>query len=312
MLEYSLDGVQWQSMANRLDARTGFFKWQVPDTVSTALLRVTQGGRLILSDSFAISRQENLNVGFNCPDSVLLYWNSLPVGQYQLYMLGSRYMEPVERTNDTVKIFKKNNLPSEYVAVAPVIDKKTGKRSFTLNFARQGVGCYLRSFYVILQNGKEALLSSELGSLYGVKEMAYQKLTSSGYQTIHTMPGVGLLTQTFVDSNLVPGANFYRLQIILLNGGVIYSAPDKVYYLPHNPVLVFPNPARRNETIQIVTGDPGKYTLHVLDVNGRMVRTLFIQDILQPLPSLQLGTGMYFIKIISDEGKTYQQKLIVL
>ena len=93
---------------------------------------------------------------------------------------------------------------------------------------------------------------------------------------------------------------------------MIYSAPDKVYYLPHNPVLVFPNPARRNETIQIVTGDPGKYTLHVLDVNGRMVRTLFIQDILQPLPSLQLGTGLYLIKIISDEGKTYQQKLIVL
>lgn len=312
-IEYSLNGTDWQVVAPAVNTDRHYFQWPVPDTTSRALLRMVIPSlqKIIVSDTFVISKELNLNIGFNCPDSILLWWNQLPVDNYEIYQLGQQYLEPVGATTDTVKVFQKSGHPSLYYAVAPRIGNRSGLRSYTLNYTTQGVGCYLRTFFAILQNGGQALLSAALGSLYNVAEVNFQQLAGNSFQTIGTLSPPSSLGFTFTDSSLLEGTNFYRLQIKMTNGQIIYSPVDRVYYLPGNPVLVFPNPARQNESIKIVTQEPGKYTIRIFDGNGRMVRSVYVADILQPMPLLHLSGGMYFIKIISEDGKVYHQKLIV-
>jgi hypothetical protein len=220
-------------------------------------------------------------------------------------------MEPIAQTTDTIKVLQKNTYPSLYYAVAPKVGNKNGLRSFTLNYTTQGVECYLRTFFAALQNGNKAFLTAELGSLYNVAELNFQQLTATGFQTIHKISPLSSLTVNYADSSLLQGANFYRLQIKLSNGQTIHSPIDKVYYLPGNPVLVFPNPAKQNEPIKIVTQEPGNYSIQIFDANGRLIKSIFVDDILQQTPLMHLSAGMYFIKIISNDGKVYHQKLIV-
>ncbi|MGZ3957275.1 MAG: S8 family serine peptidase [Flavisolibacter sp.] len=309
-LEYSFDGRQWQTLG-AVDPAHPYFQWLVPDTTATAWLRcvIPSIPESVVSDSFVISQASLLTVGFNCPDSFLLSWNVLPVKNYEVYALGDKYLEPVLQLPDSFKVFQKSGFPSHYYAVAPLVGSKPGWRSFTLDYGTQGVGCYLRTFFAILQNGQQALLSAELGSLYGVKQVRFQQVSGSGYQTLFSTDTPSLLMQ-YTDSILIQGANFYRVEVLLANGQVIDSPVDLVYYLPGNPVLVFPNPAREGEAIKLVAREPGQYSIQVFDAGGRRVKEAAVPDIFQQL-TLSLPAGLYFIRILSSDGKIFFQKLVV-
>lgn len=311
-IEYTTDGTSWKPIAT-VPASQQYFKWTVPDTMSEAQLRfvIPSINHNFISDSFVISRPMLLKVGFNCPDSFLLSWNKLPVSQYEVFTLGNNYMEPIQFTSDTSIIFHKANHPSLYYAVAPVVGNKTGLRSYTLNYTTQGVDCYLRTFYTYLIDNNHAYLSAELGSLYNVTAILFQQQTPTGFQTIYTITAPTSLTMTFTDSLLIQGANYYQVVIQLANGQSITSPVDNVYYLPGNPVLIYPNPARAMQPIKMVTGEPGKYTVMVYDMNGRMIKEVWVENMIEPLPALQLKAGMYVIRIISEDNNIYHQKLIV-
>jgi len=311
-IEYTTDGILWQPIAT-VPASQQYYKWTVPDTMSEAQLRfvMPSANNSFITDSFVISRPLSLKVGFNCPDSFLLSWNKLPVSQYEVYTLGNKYLEPVQFTSDTSIILHKAGHPSLFYAVAPVVGNKTGLRSYTLNYTTQGVDCYLRTFYTYLVDNNHAYLSAEVGSLYNVTAILFQQQTPTGFQTIHTITAPTSLTMSFTDSLLIQGANYYQVVIQLANGQSITSPVDKVYYLPGNPVLIYPNPARAMQPIKMVTGEPGKYTVMVYDMNGRMIKEVWVENMIEPLPALQLKAGMYIIRIISEDNKVYHQKLIV-
>jgi hypothetical protein len=311
-IEYTTDGILWQTIAT-VPASQQYYKWTAPDTMSEAQLRfvMPSSNHSFITDSFVIARPLSLKVGFNCPDSFLLSWNKLPVAQYEVYTLGNKYLEPVQFTSDTSIILHKAGHPSLFYAVAPVVGNKTGLRSYTLNYTTQGVDCYLRTFYTYLVDNNHAYLSAEVGSLYNVTAILFQQQTPTGFQTIHTIASPTSLTMSFTDSLLIQGANYYQVVIQLANGQSITSPVDKVYYLPGNPVLIYPNPARAMQPIKMVTGEPGKYTVMVYDMNGRMIKEVWVENMIEPLPALQLKAGMYIIRIISEDNKVYHQKLIV-
>ncbi|HEU0112226.1 MAG TPA: S8 family peptidase [Flavisolibacter sp.] len=312
-IEYSTDNTNWNLITSTVNSSQQFFQWLAPETVTTTRLRMSLPSlqQPKLSDPFVISEPLQLKIGFNCADSFLLFWNQLPVDQYQVYALGEKYLEPLSLVSDTFKVLRKNTSPALHYAVAPVVGDQTGLRSYTLNYTTQGVECYLRTFYAFLQNNNQALLTVSVGILYNIAAINFQKLSATGYSTIHTINNPSSLDLSFIDNNLIQGANFYRIEIKLADGNTIYSAIDQVYYLPGNPVLVFPNPARANQPIKIATNMPGEYTIHIYDANGRMIKQLLLDDLLQTLPPVYLSTGMYFIQIISGEGKKYHQKLVV-
>jgi hypothetical protein len=311
-VEYSFNGVQWQALAHAVDLKNQYYQWITPDTNSTAFLRIKipAYNSIVASDSFTISRILNLRVGFNCPDSFLLYWYKLPVSQYQLYELGQKYLQPVIVTADTMAVFSKKQFIALHYAVAPLINSKTGLRSFTTNYTTQGVACYISSFLAELQNNT-ALISVQLGTTYNIASISAIRTNSVGIKTIQTMTPPLSLTFNWTDSNLVRGANAYQLAIKLTNGIIIYSSAETVYYLPDNPVIIYPNPTRQNEPVKIITSSPGIYSITVYDTNGRTILMQGLDDIYQQLPALRLSKGIYFVKMIPQNGKPFVQKLVV-
>jgi len=311
-LEYSADGIQWQTIGSSVDLSRNYFKWNAPDSNTTAFLRMNlPSSSAVVSNNFVISEPMHIDVGFDCPDSFLLYWNKFKTDQYQLYRLGQKYLEPVQVVSDSFVVFKKSQHPELFYSVAPLLNGRPGWRSFTINYTTQGVGCYVKTFFALLQNNNTALLTTELGTLYNVQEVAFQKLGSSGFQTIKTFFNPSALDLAFTDLQLTQGANLYRAQVQLNDGTIVYSNTDLAYFFPGQPVIIYPNPARQNQSINIIARDPGIYSIDLFDVNGKLAHQQKLVTISQRMENLRLSAGLYFVRITDDQGKAFVQKLIV-
>ena len=312
VIEYSTNGNNWQPLFSSVDASKNYFVWTAPDTLTTALLRMRFASPALtfVSDTFVVSPPLQMNVSFNCSDSFALYWNKLSTAQYQLYQLGPQYLQPLLSTSDTARIFQKNQYSSLYYAVAPRIGNKPGLRSFSVNYTTQGVGCYIVSFYSVLQSGKEAVLLVNLGTLYNVAQVSFQKLTATGFQTLRSF-SPSLLAIRYTDASLTQGVNRYRVQVKLINGAVLYSDEDAVYYFPGQPVIVYPNPALQSSAINIAVKDQGVYSIKLYDAAGRLVKALDLNNVVTSLPSFTLPKGLYFLQVVTGDSRLFVQKLIV-
>lgn len=310
-MEFSANGTQWHTIDPAVDLSLQYFKWDVPDTITTAFLRMNPNSYPeVISGNFVISKPLSINVGFDCPDSFLLYWNRTKLTPYQVYSLGDKYLGPLQTTSDSFIVFQKQQHPRLFYSVAPLINGKPGQRSYTINYTSQGVACFVKTFFALLQNNT-AFLTAEMGSLYNVAEISFQKITGLGVSTLSTISNPLSLSLSFTDSQLTQGLNLYRLQVKLKDGNIVFSNTDLVYYFPEHPVLVYPNPAKQNEGVNIIARDPGVYSIHIYDVHGRLLHRQRLDNITQKLHPLVLAKGLYFIKIVAQDGKTFEQKFIV-
>ena len=311
-IDFSTNGTQWQTIVSAINLEAQYFNWHLPDTVSTAFLRMNlPSPPAVTSDNFVVSNPTAIHVGFNCPDLFLLYWNQSRTSQYQLYHLSEKYLEPLQTVTDSFIVLQKQQHPDLFYSVAPLISSRPGLRSFTINYTTQGAGCYVRTFFALLQNLNTAFLTAELGTLYNISEISFHKITSAGIQVLKTIANPSTLNLSFTDMQLTQGANVYRLQIKLSNGSVVYSDTDLVYYFPVHPVLVYPNPAQHNQPINIVARDPGIYSVNIYDANGRLVHQQSLSNISQSLKMLFLPAGLYLVKVFDEDKKSFTQKLIV-
>lgn len=312
VLESSKDGSNWQTLSSSVDAVKNYFVWTAPDTLTTALLRMTfsSPAATFVSDTVVVSPATQLATGFHCNDSFLLYWNRLPATQYQVYQLGSQYLQPLLSTTDTFHVFRTNQYPSLYYAVAPRSGSRIGQRSFAINYTTQGVGCYIAGFYALLQNNNTVSLSLNLGTLYNVTQVAFQKRTPGGFQTIQGFSPTSVV-QNMTDVNLTQGINRYRAQVKLGNGAVLYSDEDAVHYFPDQPVIVYPNPGPQNTAVNIIVRDQGVYSVKLYDATGRLVRGFDLNNVNTPLPAFRLPKGLYFVQVSANAFRSFTQKLVV-
>lgn len=310
VLEYSYDDGNWKSITN-INLSTNYYKWAVPDTLALARLRMRTGSTEALSDTFVISPQLDLNLGFECVDSFMLYWDRLPEDSYELLQLGSRYMEPFLQTSDTAVVLSVQQHPPLYYSVRPIIGNRKGLRSNSLNRA-QGSGCYVTSFYLQLQTPEAAHFKSELGTLYLVSEVNLQKFINGNYTTIRTSKDPSSTVQLFTDSTLTQGENIYRLQVVLTNGTILYGNRIVLYHFPQgSPVIIYPNPAMQNGPLRILSNESGRYTATFFDAQGRLLWTQELNSTVNEIPSMRLSRGMYYIRFADRDGKPFTSKLVV-
>lgn len=310
-LEYSLNkGSSWQIIDNAVDLNRGYYKWAPPDSFATALLRMKFASSDFISDSFTISKRFDVFVGFNCPDSFMIYWNSISgVSGYQVYRLGDKYLEPLLITNDTAVILTKQTNTSLYYAVAPLINSKQGVRSYGYNYTTQGVGCYIRSFIGQLVNNA-AKLDLALGTNYNVKSITWQKLTLNGYVALQTVNSIQGLNYTYTDNSLAHGLNIYRIKIELLDGRIYYSETATVYFA-NEPYIVYPNPVRQYQDVTVISNDPGIAQLQVFNSLGMKLYEKTLNDWSNTIPTAKLSKGIYLLRIIRDNQLQKTLKLIV-
>jgi hypothetical protein len=310
-LEYSLDnGTTWQSVDDAVDLKSGYCKWIPPDSFVTAILRMNFGSQHYSSDTFTISRRFDVNVGYNCDDSFMLYWNKIPaIYSYQVYDLGDKYMEPLIITADTVIVLSKQTNTSLHYAVAPLINTKTAVRSYAYDYTQQGVGCYIKTFFAQLVNSSLEL-DLELGTNYRVKSITWEKLTLNGYVPLQTISAIQGLDFSYTDNSPKHGLNTYRAKIELQNGSIIYTATATVYY-SDEPYLIYPNPVAQYHDVTIINNDPDVTQLEIFNSTGMKMFEQTLNDWSNTISTNKLGKGIYLVRFLKDSHVQKTLKLIV-
>lgn len=312
-LEYSYDGSNWQTISENVSLETEYYRWLAPDVLKKAFFRMSVNALPVsVSDTFVISSQTRMQVGFNCEDSFLLYWNALPsTTQYQLYQLGEKYLQPRMITRDTFLVLPKTSYPSLFYAVAPVVEGHSGLKSYTVNYSTSGVGCYLKGFYVQEKTDVSVVMKAELGSFYNLTAITLQKLVGNNFVDLSTITNPADLSYLFRDSALIQGIQYYRLQLMLADGSFTYSEVVPVIHFSSLPVLIYPNPAHQGVPINVLTSEPGRYHIEVIDLQGRKIKEYQLRNQEERIPAFVLSKGIYIIRIQSEEGKIGVQKLVV-
>ena len=311
-LYYSIDnGATWQLIDAAVDLAKGYYNWQTPTVTNNALLRMTGGSRQVISDTFLISTRPKTGVGFNCPDSFLIYWNKLPlVNNYRLYRLGSRYMEPILQTTDSFAVLQKNTNTTLYYAVAPVIAGKEGVRSYTFNYSLQGIDCYIKSFFAALVNNTSEL-SLSLGTRYNINKIVLEKFDGTTFKPLQQLVNITNPLVNFVDNSLTKGLNIYRIKLELAGGGSVYSLVENVFYFKESGYVIYPNPARQNSEINIAQQNVDIALMQVFNTSGVKVFEKELDDRINKIAAGRLSKGYYFIRIIANGKQIETMKLVV-
>jgi Secretion system C-terminal sorting domain len=314
-LEYSTDkGSSWQPIKNDVDLSTGFYPWQAPAVIDQALLRMSIGASVYTSDTFTISSRTLTGVGFNCPDSLLFYWQKLPgVQDYRVYTLGSLYLDTITVTADSLIVLDKKAFPALDYAVAPLIDGKEGIRSYTIDYTLQGVECYIRSFLGSLENNT-GILELTLGTMYGIESIVLEKLTGDRYVEFAKINQPDSLINVFTDTKLSKGLNVYRSKIVLTGGRVIYTLPETIYNLEQSRFIIFPNPVRQNQPVEVLISNDilTEVTLLIYDSFGRMMMQKKLNNFREQINIDQLASGMYIFRFMVEGEKDTIMKVVIL
>jgi hypothetical protein len=312
-LEFSMDnGSTWQSIDNNVNLAAGYYHWQAPSALSTALLRMNTSAGFFVSDTFPISRRTLTGVGFDCPDSFLIYWKKIPGAvDYRLYRLGNKFLEPMNVTTDSLIVLSKSSHPSIHYAVAPLIAGREGIKSYTFNYTTQGVACFIRSFLVTLVNAT-GQLDLQLGTLYNLERVTFEKFNGTAFIHLHQVAAPAQLQINYTDVLLTKGKNTYRTKLELANGSVIYSEPVTIYYFSGVEFIVYPNPVRQEEYITILSEAAQDTRLEVFNLNGQKIYEKILKEQIQQIAAARFSKGIYLFRISGGSSGTKVFKIAVL
>lgn len=311
-IEYSLADNNWLPVASNIDLTKNYLYWNVPDTISPALIRVKINNQYFYSDTFIITTLLKPTTGFICGDSVFIYWNKIKnISSYQLYRLGEKYLGSFATVTDTTAIIAKSILNEPYIAVAPVLNGTPAIKSYAFDYTKQGAGCFINSFYTD-NNNNTAGLHLTLGTLFNIASISFEKQNASGYTTIASPLLNGSLRYDAGFSPLKNGINYFRVKIVLANGQIIYSNNEAVYYATAGQYVLFPVPVKRNNDINIITASPEGETISIIDAAGRIILQQKINTVKEIISTSLLQPGLYFYRITKNGLKVSAGKLIVL
>ncbi|WP_046368261.1 S8 family peptidase [Flavihumibacter petaseus] len=311
-LSFSRDsGSSWVDEPNIVELSKGYYTWITPAGNGPLLLKITAGNREFISDQVALSQPPALKVGFDCPDSVLLYWQRQPgADAYRLFHLGDKYMNGILTTADTVVVMAKDELVSNHFAVQPVFAGNAGFRSFAIDYTQQGVACYFRQLLAGV-NGDLVKLELTLGTLYGLDSIIWEKRRNGRFEPIGRQPATSV-EQSFTDDQPVNGANIYRVRLVLHSGKRIVSEPVTAWVVATASYLIYPNPVVQGSNVTILSKEWPAAELALYDAMGRQVLVQELNSQHTIFSTARLRNGVYYLIIRQSGKETTRLKLVVL
>ena len=312
MLQYRLNNGIWEKAADNIDLLKKYYQWQAPDKRGAIQLRMLAGTKEWRTDTVSLSPKLLINTGFNCVDSFLVYWQRAAVDSYRVYRLGAQYLENFTTVADTALLQIKQNNPYQYFTVAPVLPFNIeGVRSYTFNYSQQQVACYINGFIADPSGTNAAKLSLQLGTVYQLSKIVFEKLSATGFVAIRTIAPV-LTKEHIITEAANNGLNIYRVKIELLNGQVYYSGQENVLQFAAQPYYVFPNPIRQGMVLRLLADDIEDTQFLLYDLQGHKLAAYTLHGFFNEirLPFLQKGT--YYYTIIKAGIRQVSQPLLVL
>ena len=303
----------WRLIKDSVQLQRGWYRWMLPDTFAESQVRMVVGGHEFTSFIFLISKELRMKVGFNCPDSMLLFWNSAhPDAQYQLYALGSNELEPIAIVTDTFVVLQKSMYPQARFAVAPLAIGKDalGPRGPAPDISTQGVACYFSNFLAELNADIQVDLNLKIGTTYGLQNVFFEKIIGGSFTVINEQIA-DKEAFAFVDESPQVGTNTYRPRLLLDNGASIIGDTSTVYYGGKAGWWVFPNPAPSRGFLNVVSATDGDAVFSLFDVLGKTVLEQKLDDVRVEIPIHGLSKGVYFYKINNQHVFLGEGKLVV-
>lgn len=130
-------------------------------------------------------------------------------------------------------------------------------------------------------------------------------------------PGGLVYEYSLPDNNDFAGTSYYRLKQIDINGQFTYSKTVAVKgYTGEASISLFPNPVADKVTADIFSTVSGKAVLVLTDATQKQLYSRSVNLTkginLIPLPAATLGSGVYFVQVLSGDMKPLSAKLVKL
>lgn len=119
---------------------------------------------------------------------------------------------------------------------------------------------------------------------------------------------------SYIDDSPFVGYNYYRIRQIDVAGVTSYSRTKALEFKEDNTgVLVYPNPAKNQLTIELPVLMKGTYELRVVDALGRTLIFSTIEEgkALHQLDTEKLAAGAYVLRIQAPNGSVHTRKVTI-
>lgn len=224
-LEYSLNnGASWNTISSTVNGDERFYSWSVPSTITgEARVRVSRGGDSDESDAnFSImERPENIEVDRICAEinTIVLKWDPVPgATEYDVFMLGSKFMDSIGTTSNTDYDAVVSNIadPQWFSVRAVGVNGMRSMRQIAIYFPGGGGNgnCYLSCYSdadvgISSLNEPATTFQSCSGSNTSDVVINLENLglnTETGFPMNYQLDNGTVVTETY-SGNLAPGAN---------------------------------------------------------------------------------------------------------
>ena len=286
-LEYTSDGLTWNTITSSAGANSRFYNWTVPNTVTNqAKVRISRNGYIDESDAnfTIIDVPQNVIVNWICPDSIYVSWNAVSgATNYEVSMLGNKYMDSMTTNTATTALIMNPNpaITDSWFSVCPKVNGNKGRRAVAVNAQPINSGCIAPPLASFSTSGS----SSCMGSVSFIDASLYQPnywqwdfgdgTTSNSQNPIHTYLQSGSYDVSLFVSNGLGQDSILQTSVISIN---LLPAPitynDTSYVSPANFQLTTAN-------------NSAKWYLDVLGSPSVFTGSLFVT------PSLNNNTNYY-------------------
>jgi hypothetical protein len=312
-LEYSTDnGNNWQTISTNVNLQNGVYQFNPPAIYSKALLRMRFGANSFVTDTFTFSKLISTAVAFNCADSFSITWPKVNgISNYRVYRMGNQYLESFATTTDTSLQIAKNGNTNLFYSIEPVLSNKPAVRSYTFNYELQGVGCYVSNLLADLTASNEGLLNLEMGTVFNVKSISFEKFTTTGFTLLEKKTIISGLNYSSLDTKIKPGASHYRVAVELNNGRIVYSPHVQLLFVGASPAVVYPNPVQRNGVITVLSKLEDQLQMQLIGNDGRIVLQQQLKAFPEQISVKGLPKGVYYYRFLKAGEKVQSGTLIV-
>jgi hypothetical protein len=172
----------------------------------------------------------------------------------------------------------------------------------------------LVSFDGVCENGKVNLKWSTASETNNDFFSIEKTIDGISYSLLGTIDGasnsVRTLNYSFNDNNPVESTSYYRLKQTDFDGKYKYSDVISVdcNQIRSGNIISYPNPASHNVTIEL-PGNSKILPVEIINARGQIIYSGTITNKIN-LPTSELISGIYFIKIITDY-KVLTEKIII-
>jgi hypothetical protein len=310
-LAYSMDsGTTWTTIAANLPLSAGNTRWNIPTVFSQGLLRITTTDTSWVSAPFNISPPVGINVGFNCPDTLLVYWRGVQnAAAYDVQTVTGQTLSRLTLTPDTILSIPKTRLHSSFITIRPVHkDGWTGMQSSTYNYEQQGVSCFFRQVLADVMEDNSVDISVVLSSLLRIKKVYWERLQGNDFVTLSSQDIGTEDTYIFKDIPGRSGIFYYRVKLELIDGRIIYSDVQSIQLLINQDFHLFPVPAGQDLTL--ISNRLGDFQVRITDMTGRTIFTGPLTSVRQTYSLKGIAPGVYLCVIYEGAQKIFVKRFI--